>query len=242
MLYVNIQGALDYWYTADEACAPHGPHFNYVLYVTVAHVMASVASLVGIFVFQGAMSGWTYRSLFVITTVLQVVAGTVDVIIIERGNLALGIPDEYFYLGGNAVVRPLVFMVSGLPAIVLTSRLVSEGLSSTTYALLAGYQHLGHIISQQVGVVLIQAAGLSTVVLAESEGGGEGGECDWENLSFLVVLCHMVLPLFSLPLVYLLIPDKTMHVEVLTEADTVDFDPAPDAPRPVQASSSDKSA
>ena len=69
-----------------------------------------------------------------------------------------------------------------------------------------------------------------------------GGECDWENLSFLVVLCHMVLPLFSLPLVYLLIPDKTMHVEVLTEADTVDFDPAPDAPRPVQASSSDKSA
>jgi hypothetical protein len=32
---------------------------------------ASVASLVGIFVFQGALSGWTYRSLFVITTVLQ---------------------------------------------------------------------------------------------------------------------------------------------------------------------------
>jgi len=98
------QGALDYWYTADETCVSHGPHFNYVLYVTVAHVMASfcvlllcltwpalhlhstctraltlrvrvsqasVASLVGIFVFQGAMSGWTYRSLFVITTVLQ---------------------------------------------------------------------------------------------------------------------------------------------------------------------------
>ena len=56
MLYVNIQAALDYWYTADEACAPHGPHFNYVLYVTVAHVMASVASLVGIFVFLLASS------------------------------------------------------------------------------------------------------------------------------------------------------------------------------------------
>jgi hypothetical protein len=56
----------------------------------------------------------------------QVLAGTVDVILIERLNLKMGIPDEYFYLAGNAVARPLVFMVSGLPAIVLTSRLVSE--------------------------------------------------------------------------------------------------------------------
>jgi hypothetical protein len=39
--FQSKQGALDYWYTADETCVSHGPHFNYVLYVTVAHVMAS---------------------------------------------------------------------------------------------------------------------------------------------------------------------------------------------------------
>jgi hypothetical protein len=40
MLYVNIQGALDYWNTADETCVPGGPHFNYMMYVTLAHVVA----------------------------------------------------------------------------------------------------------------------------------------------------------------------------------------------------------
>ncbi len=52
-------------------------------------------------------------------------------------------------------------------------------------------------------MVLIQAAGLSTVALAESEG-VEGKGCNWENLPILVVLCHMVLPLLSLPLVSIL--------------------------------------
>lgn len=106
LLYINIQGALDYWYTSDGNCVPDGPHFNYTFYVTIAHATASVASLVGVFVFQGAMYDWTFRSLFFITTVVQLLAGTVDILIIQRFNLMVGIPDEWAYLAGNAVIRP----------------------------------------------------------------------------------------------------------------------------------------
>jgi hypothetical protein len=29
VLYINLSGSLDYWYTADEECVPGGPHFDY---------------------------------------------------------------------------------------------------------------------------------------------------------------------------------------------------------------------
>jgi len=218
MLYINIQGALDYWYTGNNDCVPGGPHFNYTFYVTIAHVAASIASLVGVVVFQAALYDWTFRGLFAVTTAVQLLAGMVDVVIIQRINLSLGIPDEAAYLGGNAVIRPIVFMTAGLPGIVLTSRLVPTGISSTTYALLAGYQHLGHILSQQIGVVMIQAAGLATVMPTAAEGTEAPGAetCEWGNLTLLVVVSHLVLPLLSIPLIYLLIPDKKMTDEVLT--------------------------
>jgi len=220
MLYINIQGALDYWYTGDDDCVPGGPHFNYTFYVTIAHVAASIASLIGVVVFQAALHDWTFRSLFAVTTVVQLLAGIVDIIIIQRFNLVLGIPDEVAYLGGNAVIRPIVFMTAGLPGIVLTSRLVPAGISSTTYALLAGYQHLGHILSQQIGVAMMQAAGLATVMPAAREGMAAAGDetCEWGHLTLLVLVCHLLLPLLSIPLIYLLIPDKKMTDDVLAGA------------------------
>lgn len=50
--------------------------------------------------------------MFVITTVFQVFAASVDVLMIQRVPLALGIPDELLYMSGNAVVRPIVFMTA----------------------------------------------------------------------------------------------------------------------------------
>lgn len=34
LLYVNIGGAQDFWFTADEACVPGGPNFDYTYYNT----------------------------------------------------------------------------------------------------------------------------------------------------------------------------------------------------------------
>lgn len=106
-------------------------------------------------------------------------------------------------------------MTAGLPGIVLTSRLVPVGISSTTYALLAGYQHLGHILSQQIGVVLMQVGGIATVMPTAGEDAG-GETCEWGNLTLLVTVCHLLLPLLSIPLIYVLIPDKKMSEEVLS--------------------------
>jgi len=49
-----------------------------------------------------------------------------------------------------------------MPALVLTSKLVPKGLESTVYALLAGFQNFGGVVSSQIGIFATQAVGIKT--------------------------------------------------------------------------------
>ena len=93
--------AQDFWFTADEKCVPGGPAFDYTYYNTYTAVVGSFTvhlelcngifcicdgifctrskrsigwsqGWVGILIFQTFMSGWTFRNLFWVTTIMQV--------------------------------------------------------------------------------------------------------------------------------------------------------------------------
>jgi hypothetical protein len=67
-----------------------------------------------------------------------VVASAFDLLIINRYNIAWGIPDKWFYMFGDAVIGPAVMMFAFMPAVVLTSKLVPKGLGAQfTCSLLA---------------------------------------------------------------------------------------------------------
>jgi len=214
VLYINLSGALDYWYTADADCVPGGPNFDYTYYITYTTIVGAVSGLVGISVFQHYLSAWSFRPLFWIGTILGVIGATFDLFIIHRLNLKVGIPDEWFYVSGNAVLRPILGAAAHMPAIVLTSKLVPKGLESTTYALLAGFQNFGSVVSSQVGVFVTKAVGIKTT----------DGECNFDNFATLVLVAHCLLPLLAIPLTFVLIPDKRM-TDVILDADKYDLDP-----------------
>jgi len=216
VLYVNIGSAQDYWFTADKECVPDGPGFDYTYYNTYTSIVGAFTGWVGIVLFQATMSGWSFRKLFWITTLLQVVASAFDMLIIARWNISVGISDKVFYMFGDAVIGPAVGMFAYMPMLVLTSKLVPPGLEATTYALLAGFQNFGGTVSSQVGIYLTQLAGIEST-----------GRCNFDNLGPLVGVCHCLLPLLAIPLTFLLIPDKLMTDRIL---DSDDSDaPAPDA-------------
>ena len=58
------------------------------------------------------------------------VASAFDLLIINRYNIAWGIPDKWFYMFGDAVIGPAVMMFAFMPAVVLTSKLVPKGLGA----------------------------------------------------------------------------------------------------------------
>ena len=176
----------------------------YSYYITYTTIVGAVSGLVGIMAFQQFLGDWSFRPLFWIGTILGVIGATFDLLIIYRANLALGIPDKWFYVSGNAVLRPILGAAAHMPAIVLTSKLVPRGLESTTYALLAGFQNFGSVVSSQVGVYLTKAVGIKT---------GDG-DCNFDNLPTTIIFAHCLLPLLAIPFTFLLIPDKKMTVRI----------------------------
>mmetsp|Transcript_12405 Transcript_12405/g.19551 ORF Transcript_12405/g.19551 Transcript_12405/m.19551 type:complete len:548 (+) Transcript_12405:195-1838(+) len=185
VLYINISGAQDFWFTADEKCVPGGPGFDYTYYNTYASLVGSVTGWLGIVLFQWLMSDWNFRTLFWMTTLIQIVASGFDMIMIARLNIEWGISDKAFYMFGDAVIGNVVGMFGLMPMLVLTSKLVPKGLEATTYALLAGFQNFGGVVSSQIGIYATQFAGVKTK-----------DPCDFTNLNLLVSIypsCFVIL-------------------------------------------------
>ena len=210
ILYINISGSMDFWFTADEECVPGGPAFDYTYYNTYASLVGSVTGSIGIALFQALMGDWNFRTVFWTTTAIGMVAASFDMVMIARLNVHLGISDKAFYMFGDAVIGNCLGMFGLMPMLVLTSKLVPKGLEATTYALLAGFQNFGGVVSSQLGVYASQWAGIKT-----TDSGGKA--CNFDNLNALVFVCHVALPAIAIPLTFVLIPDKKMTDRIISD-------------------------
>jgi hypothetical protein len=120
----------------------------------------------------------------------------VDVIMLERWNLALGIPDKVGIMFGDAVLQPMCQMLAWIPASLLLSRVCPVGLESTVYAFLAGISNLAWSGSVLGGGLVMDMLSIQGTV-----------PCSFSHLTEAVIICHVVLPLlFSLLVIYLYIP------------------------------------
>jgi len=205
VLYIQLPGSLDYWYTAGPECVPGGPHFSYTYYIFWVGTVASFAGILGVIVFQRCMSTWTFRQCFWITTAVRTLGALVDVVIIERANLKIGIPDWAMYMFGDAIIFTIVEMLAFMPGVVLTSKLCPKEMEATVYALLAGFQNFGQAVSQSIGIYT-QAA--FNVRLSDTE-------CTYDNLTKVVLFSHFFLPLLAIPLTFLLIPNARLDDDLL---------------------------
>ena len=79
------------------------------------------------------MSDWNFRPVFWVTTVVKVCAAMIDIVIVNRWNIAIGIPDEVTYMLGDAIVFQLCATLDFMPAVVLTSKLCPKSVEATVY-------------------------------------------------------------------------------------------------------------
>lgn len=107
-------------------------------------------------------------------------------------------------------------MMDFMPAVVLTSKLCPIGVESTVYALLAGFSNYGRSVGSSLGVLALDVAGIKTPA---------NGACNFDNLALLLVISHVVLPLMTVPLTFVLIPNAKMTddlvggLPMMTDAD-----------------------
>jgi folate/biopterin transporter len=197
VLYISLPGVLDTFYVADEKCVPGGPHFSYTFYNTIAAVIQNIAGILGVAMFTYMFSKMRYQIVMCITVTIRIVASIFDLVMVERWNVYIGIPDHAMYICGDAVVYELCYMLGYMPIVMLLSRVCPRGSESMIYALMAGFGNLGSSMSGTIGSLLVELAWpINTSVRP----------CDYSNARWLIITGHLAAPLLIIPLGFLMLP------------------------------------
>uniref|UniRef100_A0A0G4HBU1 Uncharacterized protein n=1 Tax=Chromera velia CCMP2878 TaxID=1169474 RepID=A0A0G4HBU1_9ALVE len=196
-LYIHLSGAVDYWFTADGTCVPGGPDFSMLYYVLVSRFLGTFALIVSVWIFQALIAPkWTFRWAFMFGFFLKSVAALFDVVIVLRWNLAIGIPDRWWFVFGLSMLAETMEMFDFLAAMILISRVTDEGVESTTLATLTGFWNYAIALSRSLGTLLMRVSEIRTTV-----------PCDFQNLPVLLLVGQVVLPLTLIPCIFWLIPN-----------------------------------
>ncbi|KPA82841.1 putative folate/biopterin transporter [Leptomonas pyrrhocoris] len=208
--YLQLPGALDSFYLAEEDCLPGGPHFSYTFYNTVSAVIGNIGGLFGVTVFNYIFSKHSYRLTVNITTVIQILGSIFDIIMTKRRNIHIGIPDHAMYICGDAVVYQVCFYLAWMPVVILLSRLCPRGSESMVYALMAGFANLGETTASSIGAIIMEYGwGIATKV-----------PFDFTNVPWLVFVGHVMCPILIMPL-SLLLPQARICDDINVDGETV---------------------
>jgi folate/biopterin transporter len=151
----------------------------------------SVASLLGVLVYNRALKKVPLRKVLAWAMGLGVALGSTQLLLVTGANRGLGIPDRVFVLGDSVVLTALA-QLSFMPILVLAARLCPEGVEASLFATLMSVLNGGAFVGSALGGAM--TAGLG--VTADEFGG----------LPALVLACNL-LTLLPAPFLRLLPPD-----------------------------------
>jgi len=199
--------ALDYFFTATPECYPDGTHFSFTFYIFYTGLASQIVGFLATWFYQAVLSKWRFRSVLIFTTCLIGVGGVADFIIVKRLNLLIGISDHTFYFIGEAVFETAVGMLFWIPTSTLISKVCPQGMESATYAFLAGLSNFGTLFAELSGALIFQTAGIA--------------KCNFVGLEWLILVCHIMMPLVGGIAASFLIPNLSQDCALLNEDDTL---------------------
>ncbi|KAM3390215.1 hypothetical protein ACQJBY_012042 [Aegilops geniculata] len=155
VLSPDIQGGLFYWYTDSSTGLAFSEGFIGLIYS-----IGSVGSLLGVLLYQNTLKDYPFRGLLLWGQLLACLSGMIDLVLVTRLNLRLGMPDYLFAVMDNSVSQ-LIGQLKWLPLLVLCSKLCPVGIEGTFFALLMSIQNLGLLMSAWWGGLLLHALGVT---------------------------------------------------------------------------------
>ncbi|KAL0312155.1 UNVERIFIED_CONTAM: putative folate-biopterin transporter 2 [Sesamum radiatum] len=100
------------------------------------------------------LKGLPFRDLLFWAQILSCLSGMLDLVLVLRWNLKLGIPD-YFFVVIDASVSQLIGRLKWMPLLVLSSKLCPPGIEGTFFALLMSIDNAGLLTSSWLGGLLL---------------------------------------------------------------------------------------
>ncbi|MDJ0592359.1 MAG: folate/biopterin family MFS transporter [Pleurocapsa sp. MO_226.B13] len=145
-------------------------------------LVTSLASLVGIYLFQRYLKNVPFRKILGWSTVIAAALGMTTLLLVTHANRALGIDDHWFSLG-DSLILTVVGQITWMPVLVLSARLCPKGVEATLFALLMSIWNLSGLLSHELGALLTSWLGVT--------------ETNFDQLWLLVTLTNLstLLPL-----------------------------------------------
>jgi hypothetical protein len=139
---LSIGGPAHYFYTDTAEQYPEGPHFEPWFLVTVCGIIASVSAVFALLIFSKFKASF-YKSVFMSLIAANVVSSCFSSIIYSRVDL--GVPDELLVVI-DSVVQSVNSVLSSIPVVLLLSRLCTDRLESSSFAILASTTNLSQTL------------------------------------------------------------------------------------------------
>ncbi|MEL7035980.1 MAG: folate/biopterin family MFS transporter [Cyanobacteria bacterium J06592_8] len=146
-------------------------------------LVTSIASLLGVFLFQRFLKTVPFRKIFIGSTILSSVLGMTTLLLVTHANRAIGIDDHWFSLG-ESLILTVMGQITFMPVLVLVTRLCPPGIEATVFASLISVNNLAGLLSHEFGALLTHLLGVT--------------EYQFDNLWLLIVVTNIstLLPLF----------------------------------------------
>eukprot|EP00193_Tetraselmis_chui_P006517 CAMPEP_0177766270 /NCGR_PEP_ID=MMETSP0491_2-20121128/8439_1 /TAXON_ID=63592 /ORGANISM="Tetraselmis chuii, Strain PLY429" /LENGTH=590 /DNA_ID=CAMNT_0019282681 /DNA_START=386 /DNA_END=2155 /DNA_ORIENTATION=- len=233
-LALDLTGATDYWYLDDpHTCQLYNgykcPGFSNSFFYSIVGAVDCVCMLLGSMAFSTLMRHWTYVDALNVSQGLLVLVNALDVVMFERWNRQMGVPDWIFMLGKSAV-QNTVAQMNFLPTTLLISKLCPPGIETTVFAMLAAYHNFGMAVagyfssffftlvpglSEVNGSCGTSTVGDGTVTCCTGPTCSCSDGCDDFSQLWKMSLLAAILPGFTIVFNYLFIPKLPMsaHTE-----------------------------
>lgn len=187
-IQISADEAFFFWYTDNKEGPLFSPEFmGYIDF------MGYISMLVGVALYNKLFSNWKYPKIFTLAQILLALVNMLDLVIVLRWNLKIGIPDSLFVLGEEAL-SPLFRRLLTMPVLVLAAKICPPGIEGTLFALLMSLSNFGGVVSKILGIGVVRALGVSKE--------------NYSGMPLLVVIKSLT-RLLPILLIRLLVPDLT---------------------------------
>uniref|UniRef100_A0AAV1T6K0 Uncharacterized protein n=1 Tax=Peronospora matthiolae TaxID=2874970 RepID=A0AAV1T6K0_9STRA len=116
--------------------------------------------MVATILYNSFFTNVSFRRIFLVSQLCLALVSLVDVILVTRTNLQLGIPDKAFVLGDH-VVADVIGRLKTMPIVVLCAKLCPRGIEGTLFALLMSISNVSYSVSEFWGALLCDWVGIT---------------------------------------------------------------------------------
>jgi len=172
--------------------AEDGPKFT-LTFLGFVDAIGYLGLFTGIVLYQRYLTNVSYKRIFGGAQVILVMANLLDLVLIKRWNVEIGLPDELF-LVGDTIFTETMRRFFDMPMLVLAAQVCPQSIEATLFAMLMSLSNMGDAIGNFLGTTVLELLDVT-----DCDYGGDGNMCSNLDVAVIIKSLCRCLPILLIP-------------------------------------------